>query len=154
MELYGFEFCVISARYGSVYASVPYQNFFLFLNFMPALTNIYYIHLPFFQFPCFAIKKYTGTSKFPFRALCLINKRVGHNYYIKQLWVCNFWFWSVEWQKPWNFANNLVNVVSKLIENEAFTCQCFCFEYLLSAVSHYVIHKWKWFCWMGNINVG
>jgi hypothetical protein len=29
-----------SARNGPVHAGIPYRNFFLFLNFMPALTNI------------------------------------------------------------------------------------------------------------------
>jgi hypothetical protein len=47
----------------------------LFLNFIPKLIKIYYIHLAFFPpfflkaYPCFAFKKYTGTSKFPFRSL-------------------------------------------------------------------------------------
>jgi hypothetical protein len=38
-----------------------------------SLINIYYIHLTFSilltAYPCFAFKKNTGTSKFPFRAL-------------------------------------------------------------------------------------
>jgi hypothetical protein len=56
------------------------QNFFLFLNFIPAFISIYYVHLgtyffPFFLtvYPYFAFKKYayTSTCKCPFRALCL-----------------------------------------------------------------------------------
>jgi hypothetical protein len=42
-------------------------------KFRTALINICYIHLPFNIFlavcPYFTFKKYTGTSKFPFRAL-------------------------------------------------------------------------------------
>jgi hypothetical protein len=45
--------------------------------------------------------------------------------------VCYFWFRCVEWQKPWNFANNLVNIVSELIENEAFICQSSDFKYFI-----------------------
>jgi hypothetical protein len=51
----------------------PSRNFFLLLNFVPALVNMYNIYLlfPFFLkvYTCFAFKKYTGTSKFSFRAL-------------------------------------------------------------------------------------
>jgi hypothetical protein len=50
-----------------------YRNFFLFLNFIPALINMYNIHLSFPIFltlyPYFAFKKHTGTSKFTFRSL-------------------------------------------------------------------------------------
>jgi hypothetical protein len=46
---------------------------FLFLNFILALTNIYYIQLSFSIFlpvyPRFAFKVHTGNSKFPFHAL-------------------------------------------------------------------------------------
>jgi hypothetical protein len=44
----------------------------LFLNFIPALVNVYYIHLSFCilltVYPYLTLKKYTGTSKFQFRA--------------------------------------------------------------------------------------
>jgi hypothetical protein len=56
-----------------------HRNFFLLLNFIPALTNVYYIHLPFFFFffltvhPCFAFKKYTSNFKFSFRTLIIRN---------------------------------------------------------------------------------
>jgi hypothetical protein len=40
---------ISSARNGLVYATIPYWNFFLFLNFIPAL-NTYYIHPSFFHF--------------------------------------------------------------------------------------------------------
>jgi hypothetical protein len=36
-----------NARNGPVYAGIPYQNFFLFLNFIQALINTHYIHLYF-----------------------------------------------------------------------------------------------------------
>jgi hypothetical protein len=42
---------------GSVYTGIQYRNLFLFLNFIPALTNIYiYLSLPSFLtiYPCFA----------------------------------------------------------------------------------------------------
>jgi hypothetical protein len=39
-----------SARSGPVCAGIPHRNFFLFLNFIPALTSIHYIH---FCFPHF-----------------------------------------------------------------------------------------------------
>jgi hypothetical protein len=55
------------------YAGMPCRSFFLFLNFVPAFINIYCIHssLSIFltAYPCFAFKKCTGISKFPFRAL-------------------------------------------------------------------------------------
>jgi hypothetical protein len=56
------------------YTGIPYLNLFLFLNFIPALVNIYYINLYIFPFlltvyTCFDFKKYIGTSKFLFRAL-------------------------------------------------------------------------------------
>jgi hypothetical protein len=38
---------VCSARNGPAYAGIPYRNFFLFLNFTPAIINIYCIHLSF-----------------------------------------------------------------------------------------------------------
>jgi hypothetical protein len=38
-----------SARNGPVYAGTPCLNFFLFLNFIPALTNIHYSHLFFYS---------------------------------------------------------------------------------------------------------
>jgi hypothetical protein len=61
-----------SARSGPAYAGIPYRNFFLFLNFIPAFINIYYIHSS-FNFSdgisLFAFKKYTGISEFAFRAL-------------------------------------------------------------------------------------
>jgi hypothetical protein len=45
-------------------------------NFIPALISVYYIHLSSSIFlmanPYFAFKKYTGTSKFPFRAVSII----------------------------------------------------------------------------------
>jgi hypothetical protein len=63
------------------YLPVPYRNFsllnfipelLLFLNFIPALINTYYIHLSFSIFltvcPCFAFK-YTGTSKLTLRGM-------------------------------------------------------------------------------------
>jgi hypothetical protein len=39
-----------SARNAPIYAGTPYRNFFLFLNFIPALINIYYtrLYFPFF----------------------------------------------------------------------------------------------------------
>jgi hypothetical protein len=48
----------------------------LFLKFIPALTNTYYIHLTFpvcflTVYPCSVSKKYTGISTFPFQALIL-----------------------------------------------------------------------------------
>jgi hypothetical protein len=56
----------------------PYRNLFCFLNYIPTHINTRYIHLSFFFFfssdgiyPCFPSKKYTGTSKFPFRELVL-----------------------------------------------------------------------------------
>jgi hypothetical protein len=70
------------ARNGPVYASITYRNFFLFLNFIPALINIYFIHLSLFFFifltvyPCFAFKNYIGTSVFPFPALAM--QKVNH----------------------------------------------------------------------------
>jgi hypothetical protein len=73
---------VFTARNGPVYAGMPYWHFFLFLNFIPAVINIYYVHLPFYVFltvyPCFAFKKYTDTSKFPFRAPC-VSHYIGFN---------------------------------------------------------------------------
>jgi hypothetical protein len=39
-----------SARNGPVYANIPYRNFFLFLNFIPALINMYNIRVYFFLF--------------------------------------------------------------------------------------------------------
>jgi hypothetical protein len=61
-----------------------YRNFFLFLNFVPALINTYgyYISVPFSIFlavyPCFAFKKYTGTSKFPYRVLGLYQNFIDY----------------------------------------------------------------------------
>jgi hypothetical protein len=50
-----------SARNGPVYAGIPYRNLSLCLTHIPALINIYYIHLSFSIFltayPCFAFKK-------------------------------------------------------------------------------------------------
>jgi hypothetical protein len=37
-----------SARNGPVCAGVPYRNLFLFLNFIPAVINVYYINLSVF----------------------------------------------------------------------------------------------------------
>jgi hypothetical protein len=34
---------VLIAKNGPVYTGIPYRNFFLFLDFIPALINIYYI---------------------------------------------------------------------------------------------------------------
>jgi hypothetical protein len=70
-----------STTVGLVYAGIPYRNLFLLLNFILALIYMYYIHLSFSfceggLYFCFASKKYTGTSKFPFRALMLL-KNVG-----------------------------------------------------------------------------
>jgi hypothetical protein len=52
----------------------------LFLNFIQTVINVHYNHLSFSVFlavyPCFAFKKYTGTSKFPFRALLMSNERM------------------------------------------------------------------------------
>jgi hypothetical protein len=69
------------------WAGIPYRNFFLFLNFIPALTNIYYIHLYIFpiflrvySYPCFTFRKYTGTSIFPFRALTQYTKLLIYRY--------------------------------------------------------------------------
>jgi hypothetical protein len=49
-----------SARNGPVYAGIPYRILFLFMNFVPALTDICCIHLSFYicmtAFPCFAFK--------------------------------------------------------------------------------------------------
>jgi hypothetical protein len=60
----------ISARNGQVYAGIPYRNSFLFLNFIPVIINIYYVHLHFSislaVYPCFAFKKYTKYKKFHF----------------------------------------------------------------------------------------
>jgi hypothetical protein len=60
-------------NHGSKCAGIPCWNFFLFQNFIPALIIMYYIYLSFSVSltvcPCFAFKKYTGTFKFPFRAL-------------------------------------------------------------------------------------
>jgi hypothetical protein len=39
-----------SAQNGPVYASIPYQNLFLYLNFIPALINIDNINLTFSLF--------------------------------------------------------------------------------------------------------
>jgi hypothetical protein len=68
----------VSSRNGPVYAGIPYRNFFLFLNFILAHINIYYIHLSLYilltVYLCFAFKKYTGTYKFPFRALGIVKK--------------------------------------------------------------------------------
>jgi hypothetical protein len=36
------------AQNGPVYVGIPCRNFFLFLNFIPALINIYYINLSFY----------------------------------------------------------------------------------------------------------
>jgi hypothetical protein len=44
---YSLQIMKVRARNGPVYAGIPYQNFFLFLNFIQALVNIYYIHLTF-----------------------------------------------------------------------------------------------------------
>jgi hypothetical protein len=64
---------VTTARNGLVYAGIPNPIFFLFLNVIPALINMYYMHLSVSVFLtaylCFAFKKYTSTSKSPFRAL-------------------------------------------------------------------------------------
>jgi hypothetical protein len=58
-----------------------YQNF-LFLNFVPALTNMYSIHISYSMFLtayiCFTYKKYTRTFKFPFRALCTLTLEQLH----------------------------------------------------------------------------
>jgi hypothetical protein len=47
---------------------VYHTGLLLFLNFIPALINMYYTHLPFNILqticPCFAFKVYTSTSKF------------------------------------------------------------------------------------------
>jgi hypothetical protein len=72
-----------SALNGPVYAGIPHRNLFLFLNFIPALINIYYTHLNFsiFFWRCtwFVSNKYSCTSKFPFRALnASINRREPH----------------------------------------------------------------------------
>jgi hypothetical protein len=40
----------VNAKNGPVYAGITYQNFFLFLNLISALINMYYIHLSFFYF--------------------------------------------------------------------------------------------------------
>jgi hypothetical protein len=39
-----------SAGNGMVYASIPYRNFSLFLNFIPELINIYHISICLFNF--------------------------------------------------------------------------------------------------------
>jgi hypothetical protein len=74
----------ISARNGPVYAAIPYRKFFLFLNFILALINIYYIQLSLTSFLmvylCFTFKMYTGTYKFPFRALMLIDLQRMNNF--------------------------------------------------------------------------
>jgi hypothetical protein len=54
--------------------------------------------------------------------------KVGHHYYYyyyyKAAVVCVFYLVQKCWmQKPLNFANNLVNMISEFIENEAFTYQ-------------------------------
>jgi hypothetical protein len=61
------------ARNGLVYARMPYRNtsFCSWISYHH--LNMYYIYLCFSIFltvyPCFAFKKYGGTSKFPFWAL-------------------------------------------------------------------------------------
>jgi hypothetical protein len=66
----------LSVNWCSKLAGITYRNFFVFLNFIPALVNIYYIHLSSSIFlavyPCFTFKKYTCTLKFSFRALKII----------------------------------------------------------------------------------
>jgi hypothetical protein len=73
-----------SARNVPLYAGIPYRNFFLSLNFIPAYINIKYIYLSSSIFPtvypCFAFKKYTGTSKFTFTVLCEISGSQGGVY--------------------------------------------------------------------------
>jgi hypothetical protein len=39
--------CISSAGNKPIYAGIPYRNFFLFQNFIPAPNNIYYIHSSF-----------------------------------------------------------------------------------------------------------
>jgi hypothetical protein len=60
-----------NARNGPVYAGIPCRSFFLFLNFTHIHTISAYFSRFFFLtvYPCFALKKYTGTSEFPFRPL-------------------------------------------------------------------------------------
>jgi hypothetical protein len=60
-----------SAWNHSVYAGILYRNFFLFLNFIPELISMYYIHLFFSIFltvcPCFAFKqcfKWAGICRY------------------------------------------------------------------------------------------
>jgi hypothetical protein len=69
----GTSFCFRMSYQTSFYSWMWYRNFFLFLNFVPALISIYHIHLYFSVFlagyPCFAFKKHTGTSELLFRAL-------------------------------------------------------------------------------------
>jgi hypothetical protein len=50
---------------------IPYRNFSLYLNFVPALISMPdHLTFPFFPtvYTCFDFKKYTSISKFPFRA--------------------------------------------------------------------------------------
>jgi hypothetical protein len=61
---------ISSARNEPVYAGISYRNYFYFLNFIPELINVYYLHsFTFAHYPCFSFKKKTDTSKFPFRAV-------------------------------------------------------------------------------------
>jgi hypothetical protein len=76
-------YIILIARNGAVYAGISYRNFFLFLNVIPTLINIYYVYPFMFIFYfltvciCFAFKKYTGTSNSPFRTLIILhNKQV------------------------------------------------------------------------------
>jgi hypothetical protein len=60
----------ISARNEAIYASIRYYNLFWFLNFIPALINIDYIHLSFpiflMVYPCLAFKSIWAILHFHF----------------------------------------------------------------------------------------
>jgi hypothetical protein len=60
---------------GILYLTLYSGNFFLLPNFIPALFNILYPFI-FFDFPdgIFLFMKCIGTSKFPFRALVIVQK--------------------------------------------------------------------------------
>jgi hypothetical protein len=73
---------VLTARNGPVYAGTPYRNFFpSWISYRHSSPTIFIYRFPFFlaAYPCFAFKKETGSSKFPFRALLLHINSVFRN---------------------------------------------------------------------------
>jgi hypothetical protein len=90
----------------AVYAGIPYRKFFLFLNFIPALsiyTRSKYIYLFFIfltVYNCFAFKKYTGTSKISISGIDYKSNRLDCSLVLEELRVsirrCRWRQWETQ----------------------------------------------------------